>query len=53
MWPSKRVQNSPVWRYTDPNADAGDGRARVVRKRETRRLVAPRRPAGHDRRVTR
>ena len=39
MWPNKRLQNSPVWRYTDPNAtDTGDRRV-VVRKRETRRMV--------------
>ena len=24
MWPSKRVQNTALWRLTDPNADAGD-----------------------------
>ena len=45
MWPSKRLQNSPVWRYTDPNAtDAGDKRV-VVRKKDTRAMVRATVPA--------
>jgi hypothetical protein len=45
MWPNKRLQNSPVWRYTDPSTpDTGDKRV-MVRKRETRRMVRVTMPA--------
>ncbi len=51
-WPSKRVQNTALWRYTSPDTIDTGGRARVVRKRETRRLVN-KTASGHDRRVKR
>ncbi len=52
-WPAKRIQNTALWRYTNPDTIDAGGRARVVRKKDTRRLVAPRRATGHDRRVKR
>lgn len=39
MWPNKRIQNSAMWRMTDPNADTGGERTRVVRTKDTRRMV--------------